>query len=227
MGGGLGGGGETFNESKRPHMAKITRRMQDEPPKRTVTLEIHDTVHATSVSIVSLIVIPAVNLLMQAVIVPGEKTQEGRLIEAVSIPWFDIIELLTKDPNIAFEISATKWEEIVAGAYVQAGFEEVTLTPRSGDYGRDVIAVKKGIGTIRIIDQVKAFKPGHLVNANDVRVLMGVLQGDKSSKGFLTTTSDFAPKLKSDPLITPFIPAQLELINGEALLARLKELAKR
>jgi hypothetical protein len=31
-------------------------------------------------------------LLLQAVIVPGERTSEGKLIEAVTIPWFDIIE---------------------------------------------------------------------------------------------------------------------------------------
>jgi restriction system protein len=114
---------------------------------------------------------------------------------------------------------------VEAGAYWKAGFDEVTLTPPSGDHGRDVIAVKRGLGTIRIIDQVKAYKPGHLVNADDVRALMGVLQGDGASKGFLTTTSDFAPRLREDPLIIPFMPSRLELINGRMLLERLKELA--
>jgi hypothetical protein len=33
-------------------------------------------------------------LLVQAVLVPGERTDEGRLIEAVTIPWFDIIAML-------------------------------------------------------------------------------------------------------------------------------------
>ena len=75
-----------------------------------------------------------------------------------------------------------------------------------------------------LIDQVKAYKPGHLVTANDVRALMGVLQGDGASKGFLTTTSDFAPKIKDDPLITPFIPARLELINGSSLFKMLEKL---
>jgi restriction system protein len=166
------------------------------------------------------------DLLLQAVIVAGDKTAEGRLIEAVAVPWFDIIELLKKAPNIAFQISPDKWEEIIAGAYHKAGFEEVTLTPRSGDYGRDVIAVKKGLGSIRVIDQVKAYRPGHLVTADDVRALVGVLQGDGASKGFLTTTSDFAPRLRTDPLITPLIPSRLGLIDGKALLARLEELAR-
>jgi restriction system protein len=77
-----------------------------------------------------------------------------------------------------------------------------------------------------IIDQVKAFKPPNLVKADDVRALMGVLQGDGASKGFLTTTSDFAPKLTEDPLIKPFIPSRIGLINGTALIARLEELAR-
>jgi len=81
------------------------------------------------------------------------------------------------------------------------------------------------IGIIRVIDQVKAYKPDHLVTANDVRALLGVLQGDGASKGILTTTSDFAPKLREDPLIIPFIPSRLELINGTMLLKQLQELA--
>jgi restriction endonuclease Mrr len=102
-----------------------------------------------------------------------------------------------------------------------------SLTPRSGDHGRDVIAIKKGLGSVRIIDQVKAFKPPNLVTADDVRALMGVLQGDGASKGFLTTTTDFAPRLRADPLIVPFMPARLELVNGTALLARLEELSRK
>ena len=67
------------------------------------------------------------------------------MIEAVTIPWFEIIALLRKDPSIAYQLSWQKWEEIIAGAYKKAGFDEVTLTRRSGDYGRDVIAIKKGL----------------------------------------------------------------------------------
>ena len=166
------------------------------------------------------------DLLLQAVVVPGESTNEGQLIEAVAIPWFEIIKTLKNDPKMAFQISPRKWEEIIAGAYKKAGFDDVILTPRSGDLGRDVIAVKKGLGLVRIIDQVKAYKPGHLVTADDVRALMGVMQGDGASKGFLTTTSEFAPKLREDPLIVPFMPSRLELIDGKMLLRRLEELAK-
>jgi restriction system protein len=168
-----------------------------------------------------------VSLLLQAVIIPGAKTGEGQLIEAVALPWFEIIAALSRNPSLAYQIKDRKWEEIIAGAYQRAGFDEVTLTPRSGDFGRDVIAVKRGLGTVRVIDQVKAYGPSHLVTADDVRALLSVLQGDKASKGFLTTTSDFAPKLRDDILLKPFMPAQLELINGTMLIARLEELAKK
>jgi restriction system protein len=167
------------------------------------------------------------SLLLQTVIVVGERTNEGRLIEAVALPWFEIIALLQKDPKIAYQLSWEKWEEIIAGSYKKAGFEEVILTPRSGDHGRDVIAIKKTLGTIRVIDQVKAYKPGHLVTREEVSALWGVMQGDKASKGFLTTTSDFGPKIKDDPFIAEFIPSRLELVNGKRLFAKLDELTRR
>jgi restriction system protein len=166
-------------------------------------------------------------VLLQATVVGfGDKTHEGQLIWCVAFPWFEIIECLTRDPAAAYQIPSRTWEEIIAGAYKKAGFEEVTLTPRSGDYGRDIIAVKWGLGSVRIIDQVKAYKPGHLVTADDIRALVGVLHGDGASKGFLTTTSDFAPRIQEDPLITPFMPSRIELINGSKLFKRLEELAK-
>jgi restriction system protein len=168
---------------------------------------------------------PIPSLLLQTVIVRGARTSEGTLIEAVALPWFDIIAFLKADPSIAFQLPPEKWEEIIAGAYKKAGFEEVTLTPRSGDYGRDVIAIKKGIGTIRVIDQVKAYKPSHLVTANDVRALIGVLHGDGAAKACLSTTSDFAPMIKKDPTIVQYIPSRLDLVNGAALFAKLEEIA--
>jgi len=102
------------------------------------------------------------DLLMQTIVVAGAETLEGRLIELVAVPWFEIVEFLKKDPNAAFQIPPRKWEEIIAGAYRASGFEEVTLTPSSGDHGRDVIAIKKGLGQVRVIDQVKAYRPSRL-----------------------------------------------------------------
>ena len=131
-----------------------------------------------------------------------------------------------RDPGAVHQIDPRKWEELIAGWYKAAGFDEVTLTPRSADLGRDVIAVKHGVLSVRIIDQVKAYSPGNLVSANDVRALMGVLGSDlAASKGLVTTTSDFAPNITTDRLIAPLLPTRLELVNGVELINRLNSLA--
>jgi restriction system protein len=145
-------------------------------------------------------------------------SDEGLIIRAVSTPWREIVKILKHDPKAAFTIPPDKWEELVAAAFDKAGYDDVILTPRSGDYGRDVIAVKKDEISIRVIGSVKAFKPGHLVGQDDVRALLGVLSGDlQASKAILTTTSDFAPRISKDPFIKPFMPYRLQLMNGQAL----------
>ena len=170
--------------------------------------------------------LPPVNILLQTVVEFGEKVDDGQLILAVTWPWYGIIEALEQDPEFAFRMTPRQWEEMVAGSYERAG-AEVILTPASADRGRDVIATFHGLGKVRVLDQVKAYRPGHLVTADDVRALFGVVTADGASKGFLTTTSDFAPRLREDPLIVPHIGPRLELVNGTQLFTRLKELAKK
>jgi hypothetical protein len=79
------------------------------------------------------------SIILQAVIIPGEKTAEGQLVESVASVWFDIIKLMLHSPEEIYKIDWRKWEEIIAGAYSQQGFD-VVLTPRSNDKGRDIIA---------------------------------------------------------------------------------------
>jgi len=167
----------------------------------------------------------APSLLLQAVIVPGDKTTEGQLVEAVAFPWFEILELIRKSPETIHEIDWRKWEEIIAAAYKQQGFE-VTLTPRSNDKGRDVIATRKDLGSIRIIDQVKAYSPRRVVTAEEVRAMVGVLTLEGNvSKGLVTTTSTFAPGVLQDPEIARLMPNRLELKGHDALLEWLTAIA--
>lgn len=167
----------------------------------------------------------APSLLLQAVIIPGDKTTEGQLVEAVALPWFEIIELISRSPETIYEIDWRKWEEIIAAAYKQQGFE-VTLTPRSNDRGRDVIATSKGLGSVRFIEQVKAYRPGHVVTAEEVRAMVGVLTLESNvSKGLVTTTSNFAPGVLQDPEIARLIPYRLELKGRDTLLQWLKAVA--
>lgn len=181
----------------RRHKDRLKRRLQ-----RALRTLLHDT--------------PEV--LLQSVIVPGEKGQDGQLIEAVTFPWFEIIKLIERDPQLIYDIDWRKWEEIIAGAYKQWGFD-VILTPRSNDKGRDIIATRSGIGCIRFFDQVKAYRPGHLVTADEVRAMVGVLTLEANvSKGIITTTSHFAPGIFKDESIQRFTPYRLELKAKEQLL---------
>jgi restriction system protein len=156
----------------------------------------------------------------------GGNTPDGRLVHGVAVPWFEIMKMLQQDPQSMYQIGYERWEEIIAGAYKRAGFDEVILTPRSGDLGRDVIASIRGVGSIRIYDQVKAYSPGNLVTANDVRALLGVITGARNvSKGVITTTSEFAPGVATDPFLAPHMPFRLELKPREQLLKWLEELS--
>ena len=154
-------------------------------------------------------------------------TKEGDLIRAVAVPWFEILERIKKDPKSVYQIDPRTWEEIIAGAYTRAGFDEVILTPRSGDKGRDVVATRNGVGSIRIFDQVKAYKPGHVVTAEEVRAMIGVVTGAQNvSKGVVTTTSEFAPRLTEDEYIKPLIPYRLELKPRDILLPWLDDVSR-
>jgi restriction system protein len=180
--------------------------------------------HAVSISEQNL---SEASLLVQGVVEPYASTSEGQLVRAFVVPWRAIVDRLKKDWMVAFKIPPRLWEEMIAAAFEQDGYDEVTLTPRSGDYGRDVIAVKKGIGCIRIIGSVKAYAPGNLVRPDDVRALAGVLSGDpKATKGIITTTSDFTPNITKDPIISPLMPYRLELMNGIRLREWLAKLTK-
>jgi restriction system protein len=48
----------------------------------------------------------------------------------------------------------------------------------------------------------------------------------QASKGVVTTTSDFAPKIATDPTIAPLIPHRLELVNGQQLVKKLSAIGK-
>jgi len=147
---------------------------------------------------------------------------DGDIITFVDPVYRYLIGEIEKNPEVIYQIDPRKWEEIIAAAYDKAGFDEVILTPRSGDFGRDVIAIKKGFGSVKFIDQVKAYKAGHIVKADEVRSLLGVLYGEQdASKAIFTTTSVFAPKIEDDKIIKPFLPYRLELVNKEKLIARL------
>ncbi len=167
-------------------------------------------------------------LVISSVIISEKPVSEGLLIHSTSEIWLEIVRIIGSDWTQAYRLPPEKWEELIAGAFKRAGYDEVILTPRSGDHGRDVIAIRHGIGSVKILGSVKAYGPRHLVSYDDIRALYGVVAADTAaSKGIITTTSDFPPLVSADPLIAPLIPTRLELVNGVQLQTWLSELAKK
>jgi len=126
------------------------------------------------------------------------RSRAGDLIVGVTPIYRRILAELERDPNALYNLDARQMEELVAVAYDEEGWK-VILTPRSGDGGKDVIATRPDYGTIRILDQVKKLAPHNVVTADVVRALFGVVAKDPSaSKGFITTTSSFAPGIAKE-----------------------------
>ena len=164
-------------------------------------------------------------LLLGILIELGPKSDEGDVVHMVAPAWLELVRLIQVNPNIMETMGPRQFEELIAGGYKRAGFDSVILTPRSADHGVDVIAEKHGLGKLRIVDQVKRFTPGHRVTANDVRALGFVaLVDSENTKGVVTTTSSFAPKIDHDRYLRKYLGDRIELVNGKSLLDRLVRL---
>ena len=132
----------------------------------------HSTFDAGTFDSVSLPPPNIASLVLQGLVVPETRTNEGVLIKSVSVAWIEIARHLGGDWSLVMQLDPRQWEEIVAGAFQREGYE-VVLTPRSGDHGRDLIATRSGIGAVRLLGSVKRYAAGHRVDAEACRSLLG------------------------------------------------------
>jgi restriction system protein len=165
-----------------------------------------------------------VTLTSTAILIPENQTAEGLLIKSYGEAWTDIVHHLGDNWTAAYQIGPRTWEEILAGALHKEGFK-VTLTPRSGDHGRDVIAERGGIGSMRLLGSMKAYAPDRRVPREHVHEILGVVEAERATKGMIVTTSDFAPQIFDSPGLEASARYRLELINGSQLQVWLKGLA--
>jgi len=156
----------------------------------------------------------------------GDTNAEGVLILDTTAVWQHAIAYLAAHPEEMQRLGWREWEEMLAGIARQQGFDEVRLTPRSGDRGRDVIAIRRTFGCIRLLGQMKAYSPGHVVSADEVRSMLGVLTDPNASKGLIATTSTFAPDIMKDPTIANATPYKLELLDRVALQVWMAKIAE-
>lgn len=92
-----------------------------------------------------------VKLAVRGLIIPERPTEHGVLLKSTSNIWTEIVSQLGSDWSVAYQLDDRAWEELVAGAFSKAGYDEVVLTPRSNDHGRDVIATRHGVGCVKIL----------------------------------------------------------------------------
>ena len=146
----------------------------------------------------------------------GEKTPEGHLINSTTAAWSEIGKQLHANPGFRFEfcVYPTQFEHFIAGGRFLEGWDAVTVTPQSGDKGRDVIAETN---SKRILEQAKAYSAHRSVGHTDVRAMWGVLHRDeRANQAVITTTTDFAPGIAEE--FKDVIPVKLELKDGSQFL---------
>lgn len=78
----------------------------------------------------------------------------------------------------------------------------------------------------RMLDQAKKYGPDKVVGYDAIRAFIMVLDADRATRGFLTTTGIFPPDILKDPFIAPRLGSTLELVEGANLVKRLGELAR-
>jgi hypothetical protein len=103
--------------------------------------------------------LPAITL--KVLILPGERTGEGVLIEAVAVPWFEILDYFHRYPVSIYELILANGRRLLQAPIRERGTKE-NSHPIGGDKGRDVVATKLGVGSARFFDQVEAYGPCNL-----------------------------------------------------------------
>jgi restriction system protein len=102
-----------------------------------------------------------------------------------------LIEALAQRPEIMYEISPRRFEELVAELYHRDGYE-VELTPVSGDGGVDIYAVQKTpFGSFLTVVDCKRYRRDRPVGVGLIRQLYGTVEAKEASVGVLATTSTF------------------------------------
>ena len=90
--------------------------------------------------------------------------------------------------SYVLNLSPYEYEEYVAEEMRQEGFTEVDTTPKSGDFGADVLA-KDGSRTVCV--QCKRYAPGHPVGVKAVQEIYSAKDYYGCDDAYIYTTSDY------------------------------------
>lgn len=106
----------------------------------------------------------------------------------------ELLMRLAEYPDQRFLLRPRLFEQTVAELLRRMG-HEVTLTPYSGDQGRDVIALIKipAVAPLLLLVECKRYAPHRLVGPEPIARLWCRLFEDKANLGMIVTTSSFQP----------------------------------
>jgi restriction system protein len=103
----------------------------------------------------------------------------------------------------------------------ESGFQEVTITGRSGDGGIDGVGILQvnALVSFKVLFQCKRYKGS--VPPNQVRDFRGAMMG-RADKGIIITTGSFTSDARKEAVRDGVPP--IELVDGEKLVGMLEEL---
>ena len=90
--------------------------------------------------------------------------------------------------SFVLNLSPYEYEEYIAEQLRQEGFTDVDTTPKSGDFGADVLA-RDGDRTVCV--QCKHYAPGHPVGVKAVQEIYSAKDYYGCDDAYLYTTSDY------------------------------------
>jgi len=108
----------------------------------------------------------------------------------------ELIAYLAKNPEYLRHLHYRKFEELIAEIIRNKGFE-VTLTPKTRDGGKDIIALYKNpLGHQMFIVECKRYSEDNKIGVELVRGLYGVKVAERYNQAILVTTSTFTSAAK-------------------------------
>ncbi len=121
------------------------------------------------------------------------RTEPRSFVTAARLP-LDVLSRILRNPSEVRSISPRQFEEFIADLLSRLGFEDVQLTPRSRDGGKDIVASHTVAGIPLIIYfECKQYANKNKVGLETMRSLLGTVASDshQANKGVLVTTSTF------------------------------------
>jgi hypothetical protein len=105
--------------------------------------------------------------------------------------WNDLIRHFANNPSELQKVDDRKFEELIAELLSREGLD-VTLTPKSKDGGRDILAYySTDIAENLYLVECKRYSLNNPVGVKIIRELYGVVEAERATAGLVVTTSRF------------------------------------